>query len=1615
MKRYAKKVLSICLAILMCLTVAALDWSALVAPVPVAEAATAGQYAVKVTISYTLNSGDGNIFSDSSFNSNGYTLYGKNKNGRNSQGTIASVSGLGKGTHTKEVTTDYFPTSMSFSFNYGGGATSYQVTANITIQVKKNGTYTTVGSKNYQGGKSGWFSSNGGSTTVTCSGAPSFDHVTISGGQSSIETNAVGGADKETSAFTVTPYDNYGVVWDTGNYGGTTTFAWEQSTKNYTRSSLTASSGESTKLKVQAPNANVSQKTNTIKVTGTYGSTSKYTTTNVTIIPKYKISYDAAYNYGAADFSGVSSPIYQNNTSTSSATITVNSNAGFKGKKNDTTTSGKGDGQANTGDWTFVGWNTSNTAHTGTKNGNISSIGYNQTLYAIYSKDVTANFYYFDNSGNLVKQNNNIPSNKQTAYNRDTQVTFDLPTTDASSRSFKLNGIQYTFVGWKVDDTSAGEPTVGNSDTTNTRTIRAASYNYYAVYKGTLKLSYDVNSIGPNRTSSSSVSTVEKDQYLVASGSTAAGSNRQSITFEVSSVVPTRTGMESFLGWRLFDTYKNDNSPAVIPDAQRDSENESGLKTGGNNIAIDQCKTLLAIYKDRRQTVKFYDYKGDVILPVQSVRYDHTAQAPNLSTDPAHSTHADMQNHYVFNQWTYSGGSVFSTDTKILQDQNIFATYFSYKHVLDNNEVGAPTCESGVNFSGTCIVCGTEVTVTEAALGHKWILDGYVRATCTRAGNNGKAICLRCGKTSYEEHFDLNEETGAATWTDDTSKHLADGSIVPIQDHIWIQEGEGEAATDKIFVNYGTCTVAGYKYKQCKFNENHILVTERLDPLPHGYELDENGVPVMEDGEYVTTNVVTVPAKEATCTADGNNAYTKCNVCGAYTEQPVVIPATGHALKHFGAVPATCKMEGNIEYWYCINCGKYFSDAEAQTEIVDDDPETVEIPLTAAEKVKLAKVAHTLVETAAAEATCVLPGHTAGVICTVCGFVPEGSTASAETPALGHVWEREGFAGYASLTGVHHDSETPCSVPGYTTYTCTYCDETIDIDDPLSGHTLTPVAAKAATCSEEGNVAYWECSVCGKLFSDENGQNETTAAQVILGKTDHTWQKKAGSTAVEPTCTEPGSTAAMECSVCHAEKASETIPATGHVKTDWIVTQNATCTDAGSRSEFCAKCRVRLTTEVIPALGHDYVEKEAKAATCVEDGNTAGTVCTRCGDTNGTSYEVLPATGNHTYGDAVVTEATCAKEGTKVYTCSVCGNVKVETIDKLAHTEVVFVEAKPATCEAAGNTAGTKCSECGEILVNPTLIPKAPHEAVDLEDIPATCSSKGVTGRKVCVNCGKVISNGTTTDMLRHVWGDTPERTEPTCTANGSSVRTCTLCGKQEVTVILALNHQPAVDAAVAPTCTADGLTEGSHCRRCGITLVAQTVVPALDHEYNAVVTPPTCEAEGYTTHTCIRCPETYTDNTVNALGHDWVKDEDRCIAPTCQKAGSDAYKCTRCTERKRETLPAIDHQFDVVGTDATCTQGGYNTFTCTMCGYTYEEPIQGPLGHVYENGVCVRCGEADPNYNPDTPTEPSTPATSEKCEKCGLNHNGRTGLWKQDGFFCKLLGFFRSIFKMFR
>lgn len=82
-------------------------------------------------------------------------------------------------------------------------------------------------------------------------------------------------------------------------------------------------------------------------------------------------------------------------------------------------------------------------------------------------------------------------------------------------------------------------------------------------------------------------------------------------------------------------------------------------------------------------------------------------------------------------------------------------------------------------------------------------------------------------------------------------------------------------------------------------------------------------------------------------------------------------------------------------------------------------------------------------------------------------------------------------------------------------------------------HQMQKIEEVQATCTEDGNIEYWHCSVCGKFFSEENGSREITVDETVV-KAPGVHQNVVIIPAVAPTKTEKGWTEGSKCEACGA-------------------------------------------------------------------------------------------------------------------------------------------------------------------------------------------------------------------------------------------------------------------------------------------------------------------------------------------------------------------------------------------------------------------------------------------------------------------------------------------------
>ena len=82
-----------------------------------------------------------------------------------------------------------------------------------------------------------------------------------------------------------------------------------------------------------------------------------------------------------------------------------------------------------------------------------------------------------------------------------------------------------------------------------------------------------------------------------------------------------------------------------------------------------------------------------------------------------------------------------------------------------------------------------------------------------------------------------------------------------------------------------------------------------------------------------------------------------------------------------------------------------------------------------------------------------------------------------------------------------------------------------------------------------------------------------------------------------------------------------------------------------------------------------------------------------------------------------------------------------------------------------------------------------------------------------------------------HTYGSAVITKQPTCTSEGTAIKTCTKCNATVTEKLPAKGHTAVTDKGYPATCTTAGKTDGSHCSVCNTVIKAQTVINATGHK----------------------------------------------------------------------------------------------------------------------------------------------------------------------------------------
>lgn len=516
--------------------------------------------------------------------------------------------------------------------------------------------------------------------------------------------------------------------------------------------------------------------------------------------------------------------------------------------------------------------------------------------------------------------------------------------------------------------------------------------------------------------------------------------------------------------------------------------------------------------------------------------YTMTCTFKNASTTYSLPTTSQvMRTGYKFVAWYDNEECTGKILTKItidnVSDMTLYAKWRvdpNHSHKWDKGRViKEPSCKEEGEILYTCSVCkGTKVEALAKTDNHQW--GEWTTITKPTCSTKGKEIrtCKVCSKTEERAiptipHTIVKEADKAATCTENgyegreycsvCNTTIKERTTIPATGHQW---GAWRTTLAK------TCTTDGKEVRVCsKCSEKE----ERTIPATGHTLKKEEGV-------------------VATCTKDGHEGNTVCEVCGETLKEGKVIPKLGHDWSNengkctrcgeshehsFGEGTTikelTCTQDGEIDY-KCSKCGY------------------IKKEITKATGHEWGEWKTTLAQ------TCTTDGKEER-ICSKCSEKEERTLK-----ATGHEWG-EWKATLAKT----------CTTDGKEERTCSKCSEKEERTLKATGHKSETVRVKAPTCKEDGYTGDEVCKVC----------HETLNKGTTIHKTDsHEWGK--WTTVRESTCTEKGERS-RKCAVC-GEEEIESLPLAKHSWDNGKVTQAPSYTKVGVKTWTCKECGKTKTT-----------------------------------------------------------------------------------------------------------------------------------------------------------------------------------------------------------------------------------------------------------------------------------------------------------------------------------------------------------------------------------------------------------------------------------------------------
>lgn len=215
---------------------------------------------------------------------------------------------------------------------------------------------------------------------------------------------------------------------------------------------------------------------------------------------------------------------------------------------------------------------------------------------------------------------------------------------------------------------------------------------------------------------------------------------------------------------------------------------------------------------------------------------------------------------------------------------------------------------------------------------------------------------------------------------------------------------------------------------------------------------------------------------------------------------------------------------------------------------------------------------------------------------------------------------------------------------------------------------------------------------------------------------------------------------------------------------------------------------------------------------------------------------------------------------------------------------------------AATCTTPEICTLCGIEQGTPNG-----HKLVKGEVHSATCTVDGYTDY-ACSECDFTVVDDKVS-APGHKFGEWINNDQiKLCDKVSTLTRSCSVCGETEVESSEPTAHKLVFHDGKPSTCTENGYKDYNTCENCDYTTFEE--IPA-SHSYTSSVLPPTCVDDGYTTHTCTVCGDSYNDSYENETGHTmgaWYQSSDA----TTTHDGEMRSSCLNCAYYETKGLPVV-------------------------------------------------------------------------------------------------------------